>query len=301
MISIWAGSLTRPSDIIKLEAILENLHTYAINELRPWISSSIEQWLDLFPMDGSPPRTISEKPFAELESAQTVQPELENAADLQTPQPDSSQRTAVSGASFDKQHHTFDPSSISFRFTPPHANGNGQGVGDGHAAAQRSERTKLGPRPAKSSAPLSDSHSPTSSFGSNAPAVGSFNIPAFDSPNAPTSGFGSKASTSLFASSTSTITFGSTPPTFGLTSKSPVPQFSSSALAELVDENHAKEPDYGTSRLVPPTAPGGRGRKSSRRVKSQEGMFSDAKAGRQRSHSQGLAKRMQGTTLNGRI
>lgn len=86
MTSIWTGSITRPSDIIKLEAILENLHTYAINELRPWISSHIEQWLELFPMGGSPPSTIDEKPFAQLRSAQNRQPEADKAADPQTPQ-----------------------------------------------------------------------------------------------------------------------------------------------------------------------------------------------------------------------
>lgn len=37
-------------DIIKLEAILENLHTWAMRELRPWISTYIDQWLFRFPI-----------------------------------------------------------------------------------------------------------------------------------------------------------------------------------------------------------------------------------------------------------
>lgn len=32
-------------DVMKLEAIIENLHTWAMRELRPWISSYIDQWL----------------------------------------------------------------------------------------------------------------------------------------------------------------------------------------------------------------------------------------------------------------
>lgn len=36
-------------DIIKLEAILENLHTWVMRELRPLISSYISQWLFRFP------------------------------------------------------------------------------------------------------------------------------------------------------------------------------------------------------------------------------------------------------------
>jgi hypothetical protein len=99
MTSIWTGDITRPSDIIKLEAILENLHTYAVNELRPWISSYIEQWLEIFPMDSSPPRTISEEPFSHLRSAQNSQPGAEKAADPQTPQSNPPQSAESQSAS----------------------------------------------------------------------------------------------------------------------------------------------------------------------------------------------------------
>ena len=41
---IWQGSLTDIVDNIKLCVILERLQFWAINHLRPWLSSCIDQW-----------------------------------------------------------------------------------------------------------------------------------------------------------------------------------------------------------------------------------------------------------------
>lgn len=44
MVCIWSGNMTSVSDITKLEAILDNLHTWAMRVLRPWISQHIDCW-----------------------------------------------------------------------------------------------------------------------------------------------------------------------------------------------------------------------------------------------------------------
>lgn len=63
MVCIWKGDVTKITDIIKLEAILENLHTWAMRELRPWISTYIGQWLANHPMTPSvPPGTTQQQP-----------------------------------------------------------------------------------------------------------------------------------------------------------------------------------------------------------------------------------------------
>jgi hypothetical protein len=41
---IWKGSLRNVLDNIKLCVIIENLHLWAMNHLRPWLSSCIDQW-----------------------------------------------------------------------------------------------------------------------------------------------------------------------------------------------------------------------------------------------------------------
>ena len=50
MVCIWAGDVQTFGDIIKLEAILENLHTWATRELRPRISAYLDQWLHVHPL-----------------------------------------------------------------------------------------------------------------------------------------------------------------------------------------------------------------------------------------------------------
>ncbi|KAI9147079.1 hypothetical protein HJFPF1_13110 [Paramyrothecium foliicola] len=61
---IWKGNMTVVLDIDKLRAILENLHTWAMRVLRPWISSYIDQWRVRYPM----PHEMSRKPDAEAET-----------------------------------------------------------------------------------------------------------------------------------------------------------------------------------------------------------------------------------------
>ncbi|XXH01479.1 hypothetical protein Hte_007839 [Hypoxylon texense] len=51
MIRIWKGFMTTIVDIVKLEAILENLHTWATRVLKPWISHCIDQWKRYHPAD----------------------------------------------------------------------------------------------------------------------------------------------------------------------------------------------------------------------------------------------------------
>lgn len=76
-----------PCDVIKLQAIVENLHTYAMHELRPLISSYIDQWLDRFPMDGGPhPDIKNRKPFEDIEGVQIDSPQPEKASIPHTPQ-----------------------------------------------------------------------------------------------------------------------------------------------------------------------------------------------------------------------
>ncbi|KAF2133831.1 hypothetical protein P153DRAFT_392475 [Dothidotthia symphoricarpi CBS 119687] len=41
---IWEGSLHNVVDNVKLCVIIENLHFWALNHLRPWLSSCIDQW-----------------------------------------------------------------------------------------------------------------------------------------------------------------------------------------------------------------------------------------------------------------
>jgi hypothetical protein len=50
MICIWEGDMTTVMGIIELETILENLHTWAMRVLRPWISHYIDQWKYHFPL-----------------------------------------------------------------------------------------------------------------------------------------------------------------------------------------------------------------------------------------------------------
>jgi hypothetical protein len=50
MACIWKGNITHVMDIIKLEAILDNLHTWAMRELRPWISHYLDLWLLRHPL-----------------------------------------------------------------------------------------------------------------------------------------------------------------------------------------------------------------------------------------------------------
>lgn len=44
MRSIWEGNLLNVLDNIKLCVIIENLHFWAMNHLRPWLSGCIDQW-----------------------------------------------------------------------------------------------------------------------------------------------------------------------------------------------------------------------------------------------------------------
>lgn len=41
---IWEGDLRRVVDNVKLCVIIENLHFWAMNHLRPWLSSCVDQW-----------------------------------------------------------------------------------------------------------------------------------------------------------------------------------------------------------------------------------------------------------------
>ena len=50
MICIWEGDVTTIMGIVELETILENLHTWAMRILRPWISHYIDQWKFHFPL-----------------------------------------------------------------------------------------------------------------------------------------------------------------------------------------------------------------------------------------------------------
>ncbi|KAK8140039.1 hypothetical protein PG984_000105 [Apiospora sp. TS-2023a] len=45
---IWEGDITKVSDCIKFEYILENVHTWATRSLKPLLSSYIDQWRDRF-------------------------------------------------------------------------------------------------------------------------------------------------------------------------------------------------------------------------------------------------------------
>ena len=47
---IWKGDMTHVRDLMYLTAILENLHTWAMRVLRPWISGYIDLWLAEFPL-----------------------------------------------------------------------------------------------------------------------------------------------------------------------------------------------------------------------------------------------------------
>ncbi|KAI1768474.1 hypothetical protein GGR53DRAFT_410512 [Hypoxylon sp. FL1150] len=51
MICAWKGFMTTIVDIVRLEAILENLHTWATRVLKPWISHCIDQWKSHHPAD----------------------------------------------------------------------------------------------------------------------------------------------------------------------------------------------------------------------------------------------------------
>ncbi|KAK3997898.1 hypothetical protein QBC44DRAFT_364098 [Cladorrhinum sp. PSN332] len=51
---IWKGDMTEVRDICNLHAILENAHTWAMRELRPCISSHVDQWRAQFPMNQRP-------------------------------------------------------------------------------------------------------------------------------------------------------------------------------------------------------------------------------------------------------
>ncbi|KAH8175072.1 hypothetical protein LIA77_06491 [Sarocladium implicatum] len=41
---VWKGDATSLTDLLRLEALLENLHTWAMRVLRPWISSYLDLW-----------------------------------------------------------------------------------------------------------------------------------------------------------------------------------------------------------------------------------------------------------------
>jgi hypothetical protein len=41
---IWEGDLRSILDNVKLCVIIENLHFWAMNHLRPWLSSCVDQW-----------------------------------------------------------------------------------------------------------------------------------------------------------------------------------------------------------------------------------------------------------------
>ncbi|KAH7323113.1 hypothetical protein B0I35DRAFT_477001 [Stachybotrys elegans] len=47
---IWVGNITTMVAMIQFHAILENLHTWAMRVLRPWISFYIDQWKHRFPL-----------------------------------------------------------------------------------------------------------------------------------------------------------------------------------------------------------------------------------------------------------
>lgn len=63
---IWKGSLRNVLDNIKLCVIIENLHFWAMNHLRPWLSGCIDQWtrvIDEFEAESNrpKPKNLSEK------------------------------------------------------------------------------------------------------------------------------------------------------------------------------------------------------------------------------------------------
>jgi hypothetical protein len=63
---IWEGNLRNVLDNIKLCVIIENLHFWAMNHLRPWLSGCIDQWkrsIDEFEAENnrSKPENSSEK------------------------------------------------------------------------------------------------------------------------------------------------------------------------------------------------------------------------------------------------
>lgn len=47
---IWKGDMTHVRDLMYFAAILDNLHTWAMRVLRPWISGYIDLWLAEFPL-----------------------------------------------------------------------------------------------------------------------------------------------------------------------------------------------------------------------------------------------------------
>jgi hypothetical protein len=56
---IWNGDVLKFVDIVKLEAILENLHTWAMRELKPWIARYIDMWLLHHPFPEDNPSTTA--------------------------------------------------------------------------------------------------------------------------------------------------------------------------------------------------------------------------------------------------
>jgi len=85
MCCVWDGDVRIPSNMIKLEAVLENLHTYAMHELRPWISSYIDQWLDRFPRTADHSPDIHPEPFADIENTSDVPSQPDSAVIPETP------------------------------------------------------------------------------------------------------------------------------------------------------------------------------------------------------------------------
>lgn len=51
---IWYGNITRIADFLKFEAILDNLHSWAMRVLRPCISAYIDQWSERYPQIVAP-------------------------------------------------------------------------------------------------------------------------------------------------------------------------------------------------------------------------------------------------------
>lgn len=88
---IWTGSLHNVLDNIKLCVIIENLHFWAMNHLRPWLSGCIDQWK----------RSIDE---FEAENSSKQQPVKPNQSKARVPM--FSQNTA---SNYSKMRRPIDP------------------------------------------------------------------------------------------------------------------------------------------------------------------------------------------------
>jgi hypothetical protein len=58
---IWQGDMRISKDVLKLQSILENTHTWAMRDLRGTISTYLDLWLTRFPPDPPTPTTLKKQ------------------------------------------------------------------------------------------------------------------------------------------------------------------------------------------------------------------------------------------------